>query len=51
MSLTERDFGSNTLSYAVLCDNAALCCDALKLEKEAVAYRAEAQAIKERISL
>lgn len=51
LSLTERDYGTENLSYAILCENTALCLRELGSEEEAAEFDAKAAAIKERISL
>lgn len=49
LALTKRDYGDQTLAYAVLCDNLAQVVTALGRREEAQAFAAEAKAIKERI--
>lgn len=49
MDLTKRDYGDQTLGYAVLCDNLAQTLQALGREDEAAGFTAQAAAIKERI--
>lgn len=51
LSLTERDYGTENLSYAVLCDNAAVCLKEMGQTEEAAEYESRAAAIKERITL
>ena len=51
LSLTERDYGTENLSYAVLCDNAAVCLKEMGQAEEAAEFEAKAAAIKERIAL
>lgn len=50
MALTIRDYGDQTLGYAVLCDNLAATLRAKGQLSEAAELTAAAQAIKERIS-
>lgn len=49
MALTKRDYGDQTLGFAVLCDNLAQTLTALGRENEAGQLQAQADAIKERI--
>ena len=51
LNLTERDYGKETLSYAVLCENTAECLKEMGQSGEAAEYEAKAAAIKERIAL
>ena len=51
LSLTERDYGTDNLSYAVLCENTAVCLKEMGQADEATEYEAKAASIKERISL
>ena len=51
LSLTERDYGTDNLSYAVLCENTAVCLKEMGQADEAAEYEAKAASIKERISL
>ncbi len=50
MALTARDFGSNTQSYAILCDNAARCCSKLGDSAASAQYTEKAASIRERIA-
>lgn len=49
LDLTKRDYGDQTLGYAVLCDNLAQTLTALKRSEEAAEFTAKASAIKEKI--
>ena len=51
MKLTERDYGTDNLSYAVLCENLALCLKELGDEEEASSFENKASDIKERIAI
>lgn len=51
MKLTERDYGEDNLSYAVLCENLALCLKELGDEEEASSFENKASHIKERIAI
>ena len=51
MKLTERDYGTENLSYAVLCENLALCLKELGGEEEASSFENKASDIKERIAI
>lgn len=51
MKLTERDYGTENLSYAVLCENLALCLKELGGEEEASSLENKASDIKERIAI
>ncbi|MBQ4651073.1 MAG: tetratricopeptide repeat protein [Firmicutes bacterium] len=51
LNLTERDYGSDTLSYAVLCSNTAECLKEMGRAEEAAEYSAIAAVIRERIGL
>ena len=51
MKLTERDYGEDNLSYAVLCENLALCLKELGDEEEALSFENKASDIKERIAI
>ena len=51
MKLTERDYGEDNLSYAVLCENLALCLKELGDEEEASSFENKASDIKERIAI
>ena len=51
MKLTERDYGTDNLSYAVLCENLALCLKELGDEEEALSFDNKASDIKERIAI
>ena len=51
MKLTERDYGEDNLSYAVLCENLALCLKELGDDEEALSFENKASHIKERIAI
>lgn len=51
LSLTERDYGTENLSYAVLCENTAVCLREMGEDADAAEYEAKAASIKERITL
>ena len=51
MKLTERDYGTDNLSYAVLCENLALCLKELGDKEAALNYENKAFEIKERIAI
>lgn len=51
MKLTERDYGTDNLSYAVLCENLALCLKDPDDEEEAARLKKTASEIKERIAI
>ena len=51
MKLTERDYGEDNLSYAVLCENLALCLKELGDEEEALKFENKGSDIKERIAI
>ena len=51
MKLTERDYGTDNLSYAVLCENLALCLKELGDEEEALKFENKSYEIKGRIAL
>ncbi|MBR5230609.1 MAG: tetratricopeptide repeat protein [Firmicutes bacterium] len=51
LSLTERDYGTENLSYAVLCENTAECLKKMGESEEAAQFMALAAEIKERIGL
>ena len=51
MKLTERDYGTDNMSYAVLCENLALCLKALGSNEEAVSLQQTAADIKKRIEI
>ncbi len=50
MELTKRDYGSQTLSYALLCENLAAVLQAQDRQNEAAEYKKTAIEIKERIA-
>lgn len=49
LDLTKRDYGDQTLGYAILCDNLAQTLTALGRNSEATEFTSKASAIKERI--
>ena len=51
MKLTERDYGTDNMSYAVLCENLALCLKAAGSNEEAVSLQQTAMDIKKRIAI
>ena len=51
MKLTERDYGEDNLSYAVLCENLVLCLKELGDDEEALSFENKASHIKERIAI
>jgi len=51
MCLTARDYGAETQSYAILCENMAACKEALGDAGEAASYRKKAEEILWRIGL
>lgn len=51
MSLTARDFGAETQSYAILCQNLAACYENMGRTEEAEGYRQKANTILEGIGL
>ena len=51
MKLTERDYGEDNLSYAVLCENLALCLKELGDEEEALKFENKSYEIKGRIAI
>lgn len=51
MALTARDFGAETQSYAILCQNLAACFDELDRVEEAESYRRKADEILRGIGL
>lgn len=51
MSLTARDFGAETQTYAILCQNLASCLDELERSEEAESYRRKADEILRGIGL
>ena len=51
MKLTERDYGTENLSYAVLCENLALCLKELGDEEEALKFENKSYEIKGRIAI
>ena len=51
MKLTERDDGEDSLSYAVLCENLALCLKELGDEEEALKFENKSYEIKGRIAI
>lgn len=51
MKLTERDYGEDNLSYAVLCENLALCLKELGDEEEAMKFENKSYEIKVRIAI
>jgi len=51
LNLTERDYGTENLSYAVLCENTAECLKKMGQAEEAAEYSSMAAAIRERIGL
>lgn len=51
MKLTERDYGTDNMSYAVLCENLALCLKATGSNEEAVSLQQTAMDIKKRIAI
>ena len=51
MKLNERDYGADNLSYAVLCENLALCLKAAGSNEEAVSLQQTAMDIKKRIAI
>lgn len=51
MALTARDYGTETQSYAILCENLAACLDNMDRKDEAEAYRKKASEILRSIGL
>ena len=51
MKLNERDYGADNLSYAVLCENLALCLKASGNDEEAASLKQTAADIKKRIAI
>lgn len=51
MSLTARDYGAETQSYAILCENLAACLENMDRPDEAAAYRQKAAEILKGIGL
>ena len=51
MKLTERDYGEDNRSYAVLCENLALCLKELGDEEEALKFENKSYEIKGRIAI
>ncbi|MBR5316081.1 MAG: tetratricopeptide repeat protein [Firmicutes bacterium] len=49
IQLTERDYGNQTLGYAILCDNLAAALQAQGQQEEAEQWQSKAKAIKERL--
>jgi hypothetical protein len=51
MKLTARDYGAETQTYAILCQNLASCLDELERSEEAENYRRKADEILRGIGL
>ena len=51
LALTARDFGKETQSYAILCDNLAACFDEMDRAADAADYRQQAEAIRKALGL
>ncbi len=51
LRLTQRDYGCENLSYAILCENTAMCLKELGENEEAKLFEEKSNAIKERIAI